>query len=283
MAKMVRQHWTPSQLQQYGFGQEAIDFAQEHGRRTLEQLNAQGWQRRTAQYLFDIRSQVETIAEEWDREYARRREICETPEQIQALDEELGATPEARYERVQEDLVAQLQPEQAQIYTKYASVPIDELQTVDYNEADISSIAGDKVYLTEREIRQNGITIDAMGLRIPNQQVTLPREEFQDPDMMEAEGVVTQANRASRRLWLGLKYYQSSPVLSKAKMISKPTKRIWLSSGDLARIVRGRNAGEVKPLTQIGEIMAISTDRGIMEARECVERKIGGQPLCRVW
>ncbi|EME48935.1 hypothetical protein DOTSEDRAFT_162851 [Dothistroma septosporum NZE10] len=94
---------------------------------------------------------------------------------------------------------------------------------------------------------------------------------------------VTQANRASRRLWLGLKYYQSSPVLSKAKMISKPTKRIWLSSRDLANVVRGSNAGEVKPLTQIGEIMAVSTDRGIMEARECVERRIGGQPLCRVW
>ena len=100
---------------------------------------------------------------------------------------------------------------------------------------------------------------------------------------METEGIVTRGNRASRRLWLGLKYYESSPVLSKAKMISKPTKRIWLNSRDLGRVVRGSQAGEVKALTRVGEIMAVSTDKGIMEARECVERKIGGMPLCRVW
>lgn len=80
-----------------------------------------------------------------------------------------------------------------------------------------------------------------------------------------------------------MKYYESKPVLSKARMISKPTKRIWLNAVDLGKVVRGRQAGEVKPLTKVGEIMAISTDRGIMEARECVERCIGGQPLCRVW
>jgi len=27
----------------------------------------------------------------------------------------------------------------------------------------------------------------------------------------------------------------------------------------------------------------VSTDRGILEARECVERKIGGMVLCRVY
>jgi ribosomal protein S8 len=36
-------------------------------------------------------------------------------------------------------------------------------------------------------------------------------------------------------------------------------------------------------LRQVGECIFVSTDKGIMEARECVERKIGGQVLCRVW
>jgi ribosomal protein S8 len=122
-----------------------------------------------------------------------------------------------------------------------------------------------------------------MGLPVSNQQVTLPMEDFQDPAHMETEGVVTRENRASRRLWLGMKYYESMPVLTKARMISKPTKRIWLNWQDLGKIVRGSQAKEVKPLTKVGEIMAISTDRGILDARECVERKIGGQALCRVW
>jgi ribosomal protein S8 len=36
-------------------------------------------------------------------------------------------------------------------------------------------------------------------------------------------------------------------------------------------------------MTRVGEMIAVSTDRGVLEARECVERKIGGQALCRVW
>jgi ribosomal protein S8 len=132
-------------------------------------------------------------------------------------------------------------------------------------------------------IEREGVTVNAMGLDVPNQPITLPNPEYADPDGLDTEGVVTQANRASRRLWLGLKYHDSMPVLSKLKLISKPTKRIWLSHADFSKVIRGQEAGEVKGLRQIGEIMVVSTDKGIMEARECVDRRIGGQPLMRVW
>ncbi|RDL31082.1 uncharacterized protein BP5553_09871 [Venustampulla echinocandica] len=93
---------------------------------------------------------------------------------------------------------------------------------------------------------------------------------------------VTQENISTRRLWLGLKYWNNEPVLSQMSMVSKPTKRIWMDVEGLGRIVRGREAGFVKGLTKPGECMFISTDRGILEARECVERKVGGMLLCRV-
>ena len=66
-------------------------------------------------------------------------------------------------------------------------------------------------------------------------------------------------------------------------MLSKPTRRIWLSSWDIQKIVRGKDAAYVKGMTKVGECMFISTDKGIMEARECAERKIGGMVLCRVF
>ena len=66
-------------------------------------------------------------------------------------------------------------------------------------------------------------------------------------------------------------------------MLSKPTKRIWLNSHELGKVVRGGQAGEIRGMNQIGEIMAVSTDRGVLEARECVERKVGGMVLCRIW
>lgn len=93
---------------------------------------------------------------------------------------------------------------------------------------------------------------------------------------------VTHENVATRRLWLGMKYWNSEPVLEKMSLISKPTRRIWMDTEGLKKLVLGQNSGYVKGLTRPGECLYVSTDRGIMEARECVERKIGGQLLVRV-
>lgn len=90
-------------------------------------------------------------------------------------------------------------------------------------------------------------------------------------------------NPARRRLWLGLKYWQNEPVLKNMKLISKPTRRIWLTSEDLGKIIRTRASSYVQGLTHPGECMFITTDRGILEARECVERQLGGMVLFRVW
>jgi len=66
-------------------------------------------------------------------------------------------------------------------------------------------------------------------------------------------------------------------------MLSKPTRRIWVSSRDIQKIVRGKDAAYIKGMTKIGECMFVSTDKGIMEARECAERQIGGMVLCRAF
>ncbi|CAG8951110.1 hypothetical protein HYFRA_00006508 [Hymenoscyphus fraxineus] len=93
---------------------------------------------------------------------------------------------------------------------------------------------------------------------------------------------VTQENISTRRLWLGMKYYNNEPVLSSMGMVSRPTKRIWMDVDGLGRIVKGKEAGFVKGLTKPGECLFVSTDRGVLEARDCVERKVGGMLLCRV-
>ncbi|KAL1630742.1 hypothetical protein SLS54_000613 [Diplodia seriata] len=89
-------------------------------------------------------------------------------------------------------------------------------------------------------------------------------------------------NRALQRLWLGLKYWNNEPVLNRMTLVSKPTKRIWLNTEDLGVIVRGYEANQVKGLTRPGECLFVTTDRGVFEARECVEKKLGGMVLCRV-
>ena len=108
-------------------------------------------------------------------------------------------------------------------------------------------------------------------------------ELMQLPDHLEQPDRESEvpSNPAKRRLWLGLKYWNNEPVLRSVKLISKPTRRIWMDSKDFARIARGKKTGYVDGLTQIGECIYVTTDRGIMEVRECVERGVGGMLLCR--
>jgi len=64
-------------------------------------------------------------------------------------------------------------------------------------------------------------------------------------------------------------------------MVSKPTKRVYMGVPGLKELVMGRDAEYVRGLGP-GEVLVMSTDRGIMEARQAVERLMGGQLLCRV-
>ncbi|KAI5803793.1 ribosomal protein S8 [Geopyxis carbonaria] len=91
----------------------------------------------------------------------------------------------------------------------------------------------------------------------------------------------TQENVSTRRLWLGLKYFDNEPVLSKMRMVSRPKQRVWMSVEGMREVAKGKDYEYVKGL-QPGECLFVSTDRGVYELREAIERRVGGQLLCRV-
>ncbi|KAK2810680.1 hypothetical protein FQN50_002723 [Emmonsiellopsis sp. PD_5] len=101
-------------------------------------------------------------------------------------------------------------------------------------------------------------------------------------DEVEPLEPITKENISSRRIWLGLKYWQSEPVITKMSLISKPTRRLTLNVPELRSIVRGQERNTIQGLRSPGECMFLTTSQGIMEARECVEKMTGGVPLCRV-
>jgi ribosomal protein S8 len=88
-------------------------------------------------------------------------------------------------------------------------------------------------------------------------------------------------NPAKRRIWLGLKYWNNEPVLKNMSMISKPTRKINAKLPELRKLVSGRKAGLTNPMVNPGECMFVSTDIGVMEAREALERMRGGCLLLR--
>ncbi|PWW73044.1 ribosomal protein S8 [Tuber magnatum] len=109
---------------------------------------------------------------------------------------------------------------------------------------------------------------------------SVTRGDTAGPDAEETP--TTQENISRRRLWLSLKYHDNEPVLSKMKLVSKPTKRIHMGVQGLQELAAGRPHDFVRPL-EAGEIMLLLTDRGvILEARQAIGMRIGGQLLCRV-
>ncbi|KAK4132821.1 ribosomal protein S8-like protein [Trichocladium antarcticum] len=101
------------------------------------------------------------------------------------------------------------------------------------------------------------------------------------PAPNDASEPVTSANVATRRLWLGLKYWNNEPVLRTVKPVSKPSRLVTVDLKTLGRVTRGFPVGSLKGLN-LGETMFLTTDRGVMESREALKRKIGGLVLCRV-
>lgn len=98
----------------------------------------------------------------------------------------------------------------------------------------------------------------------------------------EAYTPTTPDNVATRRLWLGLKYRDAEPVLRNMHIISKPSRKIWMGSSELQELVHGRMGKEMVKGLVPGEICFVGTDRGVMEIRDAIKRRIGGEVLLRV-
>ncbi|KAF9201280.1 hypothetical protein BGZ49_008466 [Haplosporangium sp. Z 27] len=88
----------------------------------------------------------------------------------------------------------------------------------------------------------------------------------------------TPDNIATRRLWLELKYNNDEPVLKKMSAVSKPSKKIVMKVQELQDLAAGNRAQFIKGL-QPGEIAILTTNYGVLELREALEKGAGGEVL----
>lgn len=91
------------------------------------------------------------------------------------------------------------------------------------------------------------------------------------------------APEVRRRLWVDLKYRSDDrPVLEQINLVSKPSRRLSMTSEELLRWVTGRRSKFVTPL-KAGEIGIIDCGKhGWFEAKEAMRRKLEGEVVCRV-
>lgn len=298
LQRMVTEGWTSQRLRVEGYSDEDVDFALEQRQKSKEQLEREG----VDQYVFD-----ECLIKHMWPKHFNPELPPPTPEDlakpvywktVESISKDLGVY-DSTVDIIlsHQPLLAETWSEVVRFWPKEAAENPPQMSPhfrqrllrKGLPRSTLAHFAGPGNALRSvRDLRRDGVELEVMGQTIANQAYNPPplSPHLADPQGLEAEGVVTQANRASRRLWLGMKYWDGLPVLRKARMISKPTKRYNLSAKEIADLCRGRGAAknQVKPLSQVGEIMAVRTEeRGVLDARECVERGLGGLVLCRIW
>lgn len=111
---------------------------------------------------------------------------------------------------------------------------------------------------------------------------SLQRGSLKGPDITPVE--VTPDNIATRRLWLGMKYRQGKPVLSKFQLISKPNRRVYAEFEDLKSFASGNRFRFVKPLMP-GEIVFVRPkgSNEVINLHEAVKKQVDAELLCRVY
>lgn len=85
------------------------------------------------------------------------------------------------------------------------------------------------------------------------------------------EKIERKFRKAKKTLRLTLKYQNKEPVISGARRISKPSKRVYLPSKKL-RSPRGGSG-----------VSIISTPKGLMTKKEARKQRVGGEIICEVW
>lgn len=303
LQRMVSEGWTEQRLRDEGYQDQDVEFALSRRLKSKEQLQQEGWDHVAFDALIKhMWSPRENSRLEASSDEAREPLVHLTDPKSWKTAEQMAADG---LDPAEIALVQSHQPLLAETWAEVTTYYPDEASAKGFPPhqsphfrlrlhrkglpiSTLAHFAGPTNSLRSiRDLERDGLEIDAMGLTIPNQPYNPPPASptLADPLDLETEGLVTQANRSSRRLWLGMKYWDGLPVLRKARMISKPTKRYYLSSREIGDLCRGRGAAknQVRPLAQVGEIMAVVTERGVLEARECVERGIGGMVLCRIW
>lgn len=91
---------------------------------------------------------------------------------------------------------------------------------------------------------------------------------------LERSGFVGEAMRKGKRikklLEIPLIERQGAPAFSDVALLSKPSRRLFVSSRSL-------------PRPQRGGVVLMTTSRGVMTSEEARKQKIGGQVIAEVW
>ena len=130
-------------------------------------------------------------------------------------------------------------------------------------------------------------TVIDMLIRIKNaqavrgEQVVMPfsRVKFKIANILKESGYISEIEKKSRKekkaeheyLQLTLRYQNNQGALGGIKIISRPSRRMYVKAKD------------IKPVRSGYGLAIVSTSKGIMSSKEAKRLGLGGEIICEVW
>ena len=129
--------------------------------------------------------------------------------------------------------------------------------------------------------------ISDMLIRIKNaqavgkEQVSVPfsKIKLRIAQILKDRGFIGEVERRTKKgkksefeyISIELKYENKSPAISGFRMISKPSRHMYIGAGDIKPIRSGYGLG------------VISTSKGVMDSKEAKKQNLGGEMMFEVW
>lgn len=116
---------------------------------------------------------------------------------------------------------------------------------------------------------RNGIAVKKKTISVPYSNV-----KYNIAKLLEKEGFVDYTKKRGKnikRLVVGLKYENGQSKINEIKRISKPGRRMYVSSKNI-----------YFPKSGYGSLV-ISTPKGILTSKEAKKMKVGGEIICEIW
>lgn len=131
-------------------------------------------------------------------------------------------------------------------------------------------------------------TISDFFIRIKNaylvkkDRVVIPfsNQKYEMAKILEQKGFIAAARKKKKirktgkeelLLDLKLKYENNEPALENVKLVSRPSRRIYLKKD------------EIRPVKDGFGVLIISTSRGVVSGEEAKKMGVGGQAIAEVW
>jgi len=116
---------------------------------------------------------------------------------------------------------------------------------------------------------------------VNKESVTLPfsKMKFDIANVLKTSGYLSGVERKKRKtkkfeqefIFATLKYDDEEPAISGIKLISRPSRRMYVK------------VSQIKPVRSGHGMSVVSTPKGVMSSKEARKQKLGGEILFEIW